>query len=236
MTEPTGAAGRQTFVTTRSGLTKLSSDDIVVIVFTIVGLLGGVILLFFTAVPPIVVSLFLATGICALVHRFLERIQGSFAVGNLKLAGVMAALVGSTLWINHELVPQIHMRLLSDDDMVGEWRWVYAKGAWEGHLNFFKDKGGQLHFTGVNARVLDVDKGIYQRVFDLDNGNARLEHGNQLYLEADVFDHDHNDHFRWKSTAPFPLLPAFRGEFSAPDRKDLDPLRWGATFYKWPQP
>jgi hypothetical protein len=82
-------------------------DDIVVIVFALFGFAGGVFLPHLFAMPPITTSFLLATGMAALVYRFLGGIQGaSLTVGSLKLGGGLAALVGIAMLINHAMVAE----------------------------------------------------------------------------------------------------------------------------------
>ncbi len=86
---------------------KLTSEDIVIIVVCTLGLIGGVILFYLNS-PPIIISLFLATGLSALVYRFLGGIEYAvFGIGALKLAGVGAFLIGSAFWINSYLEKQL---------------------------------------------------------------------------------------------------------------------------------
>ena len=86
-------------------------DEIVVASFAFLGVGGAVFLPLrygFAAVPPIVVSFLLATGLAALTYRYLGGIQGaSFTVGTLKLGGALAALVGIAWFINGQLLPQV---------------------------------------------------------------------------------------------------------------------------------
>jgi hypothetical protein len=82
-------------------------DDIVVIVFALFGFAGGVFLPHTMQMPPITTSFLLATGMAALVYRFLGGIQGaSLTVGSLKLGGGLAALVGIAMLINHAMVAE----------------------------------------------------------------------------------------------------------------------------------
>ena len=79
---------------------KWTPDDTVALVFAFIGFVGGVLLLLYYKAPPIVVSFFLATGVAALVYKFLGGIQAtSFAVGALKLGGTLAAIgAGGRAW------------------------------------------------------------------------------------------------------------------------------------------
>ncbi len=228
-------------------------DRFVVVFFALLGFVGSVVLYRTSSAPPIIISFFLATGVAALVFGFLGGIEGAtLELRWLKLGGSIAALVGVALIVNRSLEAglqaeevrrqgeeirrqaedarrQIHVS--GDDSIVGEWRWVYAAGGWEGHLDFSK-QNNELVFIGHNS---DMTKPGHPPIFDLTNGKARLIDGNKLQLEADVVDHVHNDRFHWVSTAPLALTPAFRGELRIDEgRATAD--RWGMMIYKWPPP
>jgi len=86
---------------------RLTSEDVVIIIACTIGLIGGVVLFYLNS-PPIIVSLFLATGLSALVYRFLGGIEYAvLGIGALKLAGVGAFLIGSSYWINSYLEKQL---------------------------------------------------------------------------------------------------------------------------------
>jgi hypothetical protein len=207
----------------------ISADDIVVIIFALLGFGGCIVFAQWGSVPPIVVSFLLATGVAAFVYRFLGGIQGaSFTVGALKLGGTLAALVGIALAVNPLLVDQMHFRMTREDDMVGEWRWVYAAEGWEGHLTFKKDDKGNLIFAGEESKW---NNGKRESLFELSNGVARLTGRNRLELSADVHDLQYGTNYHWVQTAPFVLAPTFRGEVR---RDNDDGNRWGMMFYKWP--
>lgn len=87
-------------------------DEIVVAAFAFLGVVGSVFLIVYfgvNAVPSILVSFLLATGLAALTYRFLGGIDAgtSFRVGALKLTGSLAALVGIALVVNHYLADQV---------------------------------------------------------------------------------------------------------------------------------
>lgn len=154
-----------------SKVPRLTAEHIVIIVFASLGFFGCVYLQVWTRAAPILVSFFLATGIAALVYGFSGGISGaSFTIGALKLSGTLAALVGVAFAVNHVLVDQLPFRLVSDEAMVGEWRWVYAAEGWEGHLVFSKDKG-HLIFVGQESKWIN---GKLEPLLDLTNGKARF--------------------------------------------------------------
>jgi hypothetical protein len=82
-------------------------DEIVIVLFAFMGVGGAVFLPLRFHIPPITTSFLLATGLAALTYRFLGGIQGtSLGVGSLKLTGVLAALVGIAMIVNHALSSQ----------------------------------------------------------------------------------------------------------------------------------
>lgn len=207
---------------------QLTSDDIVVLIFALLGFAGSVALVLFTSVPAIIASFWMATGIAGLAYRYLGGIQiASFTVGALRLGGAIAALVGIALLIDACLVRELPFRLPQNDMLVGEWRWVYAAEGWEGHLVFTKEKG-QYRFIGEESKWIN---GKREPLLDLRNGTARLIGRNELQLEVDVHDRQYNSDYHWISTAPLLLRPAFRGELR---RNPDDGFRWGMMIYKWP--
>lgn len=101
---------------------KLNAEDIVIVVMGVIGFLGGA-LLYTLKLPPIIVSVFIATGIASMVFRFLGGLKGAgFNIGTLKLSGSIAALLGCIWFINGELSRQVGLSL---NDMFqplpGEW-------------------------------------------------------------------------------------------------------------------
>jgi hypothetical protein len=209
-------------------LPRFSSDDVVVIVFTIIGLGGGILLVLDTNAPPIIISFLFSSGITALIYRFLGGIEGtSFAVGTFKLTGTAAFLVGAALLINGYLVGQLGFRLIKDDVLAGSWHWVYAKEGWDGQLFFVKGKDGEWTFTGEETEWKD---GSGRPFLDVKNGTGRLVDRNSLQLKFDAEDHVHNRTIHFESAAPLRLLPAFRGELREGNKTDP----WGIMFYKWP--
>jgi hypothetical protein len=86
---------------------RWSMDDIVVVLFALLGLAGGALLPLFLPVPPITTSFLLATGLAALTYRFLGGIQvSSVTIGIVRLTGTLAALVGVAMLINHAMIAQ----------------------------------------------------------------------------------------------------------------------------------
>ncbi|MCI0622194.1 MAG: hypothetical protein L0387_11110 [Acidobacteria bacterium] len=209
-----------------------SLDDKFVAAFALLGFGSAVYLPLRFNIPPIVISFLLATGLAALTYRWLGGIPGtSFVIGTLKLGGALAALVGIALLINTHLVNQVQFRLITDDDIVGPWKWVYARGAASGHIYISKDDKGNLVFDGHQEKYLDENNKL--PLYTLKNGKARLINRNGLTLEVDVEDHINKDHFHWKADAPLELLPAFRGSMRATrDDGTVITNTWGIMFYK----
>ncbi|MBI5555812.1 MAG: hypothetical protein HY920_08195 [Elusimicrobia bacterium] len=85
---------------------KLTSEDMVILVVTGMGFLGSVGI-YLLGMPPIIVAVFLATGLATVVYRFLGGIrQTTFVSGTLKITGTAAFLIGSAWFINGYLVRQ----------------------------------------------------------------------------------------------------------------------------------
>lgn len=81
-------------------------ENIVILVALVVGFIGS-ILLYLLDVKPILVSIFLGTGIASLIYRFLGGTTGNtMQLGALKLTGTVAVLIGSSYFINKELSKQ----------------------------------------------------------------------------------------------------------------------------------
>jgi hypothetical protein len=101
-TQPVPPARETPSVAVRSRI-----DEIVIVLFAFMGVGGAVFLPLRFHIPPITTSFLLATGLAALTYRFLGGIQGtSLGVGSLKLTGVLAALVGIAMIVNHALSSQ----------------------------------------------------------------------------------------------------------------------------------
>jgi len=204
----------------------------VVAAFAFLGVGGSVFLPLRFHIPPIIISFLMATGLAALAYRFLGGIPGaSIAIGALKLTGALAALVGIALVINRDLVNQVQFQLVSDDDIVGPWKWVYARGAASGHIYITKDHNGNLVVDGEQDKYSDENSHV--PLYTVKNGKAKLLNRNSLILEVDVEDHINKEHMHWKADAPLELLPAFRGTMRA--TRDDGSVRndtWGIVFYK----
>ena len=192
-------------------------DRKVIIWVVAVGFIGSVIL-YFLRTPAILVSVFLASGVASLVYHFLGGIDPNatrFSIGTFRIVGSLAALVGVALVVNHHLTIQQIYRL-NENDIVGQWKWVYGRGAWEGFLNFKKDASGKLIFDGRVDQYLDAS---CNPRLALTNGKASLVDGHGLTLEADVTDCRYPQNpFHLNTNAPIEMVPAFRGQL-LPDGK-----------------
>jgi hypothetical protein len=131
--------------------------------------------------------------------------------------------------VNRILVDQQQFHLVREDQLIGQWRWVYAAEGWEGNLQFRRDNG-TLTFTGYEEKWINGKK---EPLLELTNGTAHLIGLNRLDLSADVNDIKNKSQYHWVQTAPFTIVPAFRGEVR---RESDDGNRWGMMFYKWPNP
>jgi len=85
----------------------MSNEDKVIVFSVALGLLGGVALYFLSA-PPIIISIFLAMGVSALVYRFLGGIRSktTLAVKTITISGTLAALVAVAIIINTYLAQE----------------------------------------------------------------------------------------------------------------------------------
>lgn len=219
---------------------QLSSEDRVVIFFSLFGLMGSVVL-YYLRFPSIMISVFLSAGITALAYRFLGGVQGAtFAVGALKLGGATAVLIGVAFWINStgELAPRQEFRVASKDAIVGTWDWkaVGPSRGWDGHL-IFSQSGGQLTFTGKEYSLEAIPGGGVNTnlVFDMTNGKAVLsKDGTSLSLDSDVHEFQYGRTFHWKTEAPLILIPAFGGQLwpERPGDFGLESQPWGILITK----
>lgn len=112
-------------------------DDLVIITFAILGFAGPVILNLTTnAGLPIINSILLATGVSAVVYRYLGGIQSAaFHFGNFRVAGTLAALLGTTFFVNYYLQSQS----LSFISAEGRYDWQFAAGGWKGYIDIKED-------------------------------------------------------------------------------------------------
>jgi hypothetical protein len=207
-------------------------DEIVVAAFAFLGFGGAIFLPLRFNIPPIVTSVLLATGLAALTYRYLGGIPATtLSVGVVKVGGSLAALLGVAILIHGYLAKEVQFGLVSDEDIVGPWKWVYARGAASGHIYISKDGNGNLIFTGEQQKYSSENESKPQ--YTLTKGTAKLINRNALLMESDVEDHLNNVHFHWKSDSPIPLVPAFRGTMRA-TRDDGSEISntWGIAFYK----
>lgn len=86
----------------------LTNEDKVIIFIIALGLLGGVAL-FFMLVPPIIISVFLAMGVSALVYRFLGGIkpEANFVIKTITIGGTLGALITVAIVINSYLCKEV---------------------------------------------------------------------------------------------------------------------------------
>ncbi len=72
-----------------------SFENMVILTALLLGFLGSIMLYYFDA-KPILVAIFLGTGISSLVYRFLGGTSGnSMQIGAMKFTGTVAVLIGS---------------------------------------------------------------------------------------------------------------------------------------------
>ena len=215
----------------------MSADDVVILSFAAAGLFGGAVLSLRTNAKPILVSIFLATGIAALVFRFLGGIgEATLAVKTLKLSGTMAALIGSAFLINaafeRQARPVGSFSQIKPSDLMGRWKWQWAQGGWLGYLDFTLDKEA-LTFVGYVQRFQNDQ---WQRVYDLDEGTARIVAGNRLEVNCRVKDLIYGGMFSWVSAEPLEVGPVFWGRVIVPPKdpryEELRHHQWGFAITK----
>ena len=81
-------------------------ENMVILAALLLGFLGSIMLYYFDA-KPIMVAIFLGTGISSLVYRFLGGTSGnSMQIGAMKFTGTVAVLIGSAWFINQQLYYQ----------------------------------------------------------------------------------------------------------------------------------
>lgn len=208
-------------------------DEVIVTAFAFLGFAGALFLPLKYRIPPIMLGILAATGIAALTYRFLGGVSGtSLQVGALKATGALAALLGVAIVVNSYLVPQMPFQLVSDDDIVGGWKWVYARGATAGHLYFSKDANGKLIFSGDQG-IWKSENGPVVPLYMVTNGTAKIRNHNLLEMEADVEDQVNKAKMHWHAVTPLELQPSFRGSMRA-TREDGSVITntWGISFYK----
>lgn len=133
------AAGRKRAAALRRKR-RLSSEDAIVVIFVLFGLVGSVVL-YRTNIAPIIVSFFLAIGVAALVYRFLGGIEDATLVwGALKIGGTMAVLVGIAIGVNRYLEVQSLVVLPPE----GTYDWQWAEGGWSGYLQVNADGSADI--------------------------------------------------------------------------------------------
>jgi hypothetical protein len=155
---------------------QLWFDDLVILFFAVSGMFGGLAVHLRTKAKPIVVAIFLATGIAALVFRFLGGIEDStLTIKSLKLGGTMAALIGSALAINVRLEaqgkPVPGLDQMKPSDFIGRWKWQWAEGGWLGYIDFASSSDDTLTFVGY---MQEFTHESWKRIFVMDEGFARL--------------------------------------------------------------
>ena len=148
----------------------------------------------------------------------------------------MAALIGSAFLINAALERQARLvgpfSQLRPNDMVGRWKWQWAEGGWLSYLDFTANND-TLTFVGHVQRFQNSQ---WQRVYDLDEGSARIVAGNRLELACRVNDLLYGGAFCWVSAEPLEVGPVFWGRLIVPSKDpryaELRPHQWGIAITK----
>jgi hypothetical protein len=213
-------------------------EDLVTLGLIATGILGGVVLHIRTRAAPIVVAVFLSTGIAGAVYRFLGGIEANFNVRGLQITGTMAALVGFAVILNRALVKQSGFLRVSATSFVGDWFWDYPDEGWTGVLNF-KMENRRLTFTGrVEQLTGKGQRGRGTLLYVMSNGTATIIDGKHLELECDTEDTTSGTKFRWRTTEPLGVGFEFAGTFIKVERepnkddKSHGSDRWGLSLHK----
>jgi hypothetical protein len=130
------------------GKRELRWDDIVIVIFALLGFVGSVVLYRTKSAPPPIISFFLATGVASLVYRFLGGLEKAELVwGTLRVGGTMAALIGIAVYVNG----QINAQQRADDlkfkelgSLDGLYEWQVASAAWKGYIKVEKDGSASI--------------------------------------------------------------------------------------------
>jgi len=118
-------------------------DHLVLLSSAAIGFFGSVIL-YFLHTHPIIVSVFLATGVASLVYGFLGGIDTAtfeWGVGRwvtVTLAGSIAALVGTASVVYYPLRQETRV------PTVGQFEWQWAGDGWRGYLTVLPDGKAEI--------------------------------------------------------------------------------------------
>lgn len=122
---------------------ELRWDDIIIVIFALLGFVGSVVLYRTASAPTPIISFFLATGVASLVYRFLGGLdRAEFVWGTLRVGGTMAALVGIAVYVNGEMKAQQHadyLKFVELGSLDGLYDWQYAGDGWKGYIRVEKD-------------------------------------------------------------------------------------------------
>ncbi len=137
------------------GKRELRWDDIIIVIFALLGFIGSVVLYRTASAPPPIISFFLAMGVASLVYRFLGGIdKAQLVMGTLKVTGTMAALIGIAVYVNGQIIKQQQaddlraqqrakiMKEMMLQPLEGRYEWQMY-GGWKGYINIEKD--GSAH-------------------------------------------------------------------------------------------
>jgi hypothetical protein len=140
------------------GKRELRWDDIIIVIFALLGFIGSVVLYRTASAPPPIIAFFLAMGVASLVYRFLGGLEKAELVwGTLKITGTMAALIGIAVYVNSEIKAQQSaddlrfqerakiMKELLLEPVDGLYDWQYAGAGWSGYIEVKKDGSAETH-------------------------------------------------------------------------------------------
>jgi hypothetical protein len=212
---------------------KWKIDDTVVLFFCVFGFGGGIVA-GKLGLPPIVGALLLATGVAALIYRFLGGIADStFTVGALKLTGTAAFLVGMTWYLNGQLESQLAKAQDAAEALVASkalaeahplttaelaksiYRWDYGSAGWTGDYSFKLDEDKKIVFSGQESYQCTTP-GNCHTLYEITNGHAYLV-GPDLYVKAHIHDLRNNREFDVETGTPLKRTVAFEGSMQDPN-------------------
>ena len=206
---------------------KLHFEGAVLAFVIVAGFGGGVALAVLSTAPPAVIAVLLATGISALVHRFLGGLTGAeFLFGALKLAGTIGTLMIVFYVLNHYLEAQ--RTRAYESGLEGPWRWRVHSSGWVANLSFVKAQ--QAEEYGVTGVVREGESSTAKVLYEITNGQARRDAFGGLVLNLQVKDYVLNREVVWVTTKPLTPSLAFGGSFNVQDKQKQGPVKpdpWG---------
>jgi len=224
---------------------RFTLDDLVITSFAFLSFTGGVLLLVFRHPPPpaAVTALLLASGLSALVYRFLGGLgPGELKIGALKLAGTMATLMTVFLLLYKFLPPDPPEWA----DPSGEWRFQWSEGGWAGTVTFestrqkgkYKVKSGKVDRVSLTCSKDDVwaaTNSCGKSLFVIKGGDMTLDDQRRMSFAMTVRDNVLQRDVTWTTVGGNALVPGtcFGGKFVPVNSQGVpDSAGWGIFLEK----